>query len=229
MMASFRGISNTFLRFSSLNPYFSPHNSSSAEESLLRSSLKDKEEIISFPVFSIVFEFKSTLACEPSSLYCRLEFQFQTEWIEKCSLKESFPTLCTLVLVKNARVAYRKAVEGDKGHWNSCFHRAIQDWELEMLGISFSTTEKTLAEAFSQFGEVVEAKIIMDKRKLRPKGFAYVTFTREDEAEKALTENEWEGKAASEWWWMDERFWWTMQCDEGMPIAGGPPEPASNN
>lgn len=28
----------------------------------------------------------------------------------------------------------------------------------------------------------------MDKRKLRPKGFAYVTFTREDEAEKALTE-----------------------------------------
>ena len=97
------------------------------------------------------------------------------------------------------------------------------------------------------------AKIIMDKRKLRPKGFAYVTFTREDEAEKALTEmngkvklhqsglfysltRKWNEKFKNKnvgWlicrWWMDERFWWTMQCDEGMPIAGGPPEPASNN
>ncbi|XP_003632289.2 small RNA-binding protein 11, chloroplastic [Vitis vinifera] len=95
MMASFRGISDTFLRFSSLNPY------------LLSSQL----------------------------IFCR--------------------GIASTLFVK---------------------------------GISFSTTEKTLAEAFSQFGEVVEAKIIMDKRKLRPKGFAYVTFTREDEAEKALTE-----------------------------------------
>ncbi|XP_068664262.1 small RNA-binding protein 11, chloroplastic-like isoform X1 [Aristolochia californica] len=55
-------------------------------------------------------------------------------------------------------------------------------------GLSFYTTEKVLSEAFSQFGQLIEAKIITDKVSVRSKGFGFVTFASEDEAEKALTE-----------------------------------------
>ncbi|KAJ0083644.1 hypothetical protein Patl1_30365 [Pistacia atlantica] len=54
-------------------------------------------------------------------------------------------------------------------------------------GLSFSTTEDTLAEAFSQFGQVVEAKIIVNKTSNRSKGYGYVTFNAVDEAKKALS------------------------------------------
>lgn len=40
-------------------------------------------------------------------------------------------------------------------------------------------------EAFSEFGEVIEAKIVMDKARKRPKGYGFVTFAKKDAAEKA--------------------------------------------
>ncbi|CAL9188098.1 unnamed protein product [Musa hybrid cultivar] len=55
-------------------------------------------------------------------------------------------------------------------------------------GLSSYTTEDSLSEAFSQFGQVIEAKIIMDKVSKRSKGFGFVTFASEDEAQKALAE-----------------------------------------
>ncbi|ESR37422.1 hypothetical protein CICLE_v10029960mg, partial [Citrus x clementina] len=51
--------------------------------------------------------------------------------------------------------------------------------------VSFSTTKEMLADAFSQFGHVTEATIIMDKGKNRSKGYGYVTFSTEEEAQKA--------------------------------------------
>ncbi|OAY38233.1 small RNA-binding protein 11, chloroplastic [Manihot esculenta] len=60
--------------------------------------------------------------------------------------------------------------------------------KLFVKGISFSSTEKSLAEAFSKFGHIVESKIIRDKASNRSKGFGYVTFATEDEARKALME-----------------------------------------
>ncbi|XP_044481190.1 small RNA-binding protein 11, chloroplastic-like [Mangifera indica] len=60
--------------------------------------------------------------------------------------------------------------------------------KLFVKGLSFSTTEDTLANAFSQFGEVVEAKIIFNKTSNRSKGYGYVTFNSVDEAEKALSD-----------------------------------------
>ncbi|XP_031259876.1 small RNA-binding protein 11, chloroplastic-like [Pistacia vera] len=59
--------------------------------------------------------------------------------------------------------------------------------KLFVKGLSFSTTEDTLAEAFSQFGQVVEAKIIVNKTSNRSKGYGYVTFNAVDEAKKALS------------------------------------------
>ncbi|KAF9676346.1 hypothetical protein SADUNF_Sadunf09G0129100 [Salix dunnii] len=52
-------------------------------------------------------------------------------------------------------------------------------------GLSFSSTEKKIVEAFSEFGEVIEAKLVMDKARNRPKGYGFVTFAKKDAAEKA--------------------------------------------
>ncbi|RVX11790.1 Small RNA-binding protein 11, chloroplastic [Vitis vinifera] len=61
-------------------------------------------------------------------------------------------------------------------------------------GLSFYTTEKGLSEHFSQYGQVVEAKIVMDRVSDRSKGFGIVTFASEEEAQKARTEMD--GKAS---------------------------------
>ncbi|CAK8565089.1 unnamed protein product [Lathyrus sativus] len=52
-------------------------------------------------------------------------------------------------------------------------------------GLAFSTTEEKLAEAFSQYGNVLKADIVLNKAKNRSKGFGYVTFLEEEEARKA--------------------------------------------
>uniref|UniRef100_A0A1J3G3J9 Cold-inducible RNA-binding protein n=1 Tax=Noccaea caerulescens TaxID=107243 RepID=A0A1J3G3J9_NOCCA len=59
---------------------------------------------------------------------------------------------------------------------------------LFVKGISFSSTEETLTEAFSQYGQVLGVDVIMDKFRCRPKGFAYVKFSSQEEADKALLE-----------------------------------------
>ncbi|KAF4371074.1 hypothetical protein G4B88_003003 [Cannabis sativa] len=69
--------------------------------------------------------------------------------------------------------------------YNPIFSRRFSS-KLFVKGISFSTTEETLAKVFSRFGEVIETNIIMDKTRNRSKGYGYVTFAEEDDAEKAL-------------------------------------------
>ncbi|KAK9156796.1 hypothetical protein Scep_003370 [Stephania cephalantha] len=101
------------------------------------------------------------------------------------------------------------------------FNRGVSS-KLFVGGLSFYTTEKYLAEAFSQFGQVVEAKIVMDRVSDRSKGFGFVTFAAEDEAQKALEEMN--GKV------LNGRVVFVdvakpTRFSEGMPIARGPPEP----
>ncbi|XP_057429466.1 small RNA-binding protein 11, chloroplastic-like isoform X2 [Lotus japonicus] len=52
-------------------------------------------------------------------------------------------------------------------------------------GLAFSTTEDKLAEAFSQYGKVLKADIVLNRAKTRSKGFGYVTFAKEEDAQKA--------------------------------------------
>ncbi|KAL1204099.1 Small RNA-binding protein 11 [Cardamine amara subsp. amara] len=59
---------------------------------------------------------------------------------------------------------------------------------LFVKGVSFSSTEETLTRAFSQYGQVLRVDLIMDKVRCRPKGFAYITFSSDEEAGKALLE-----------------------------------------
>ncbi|KAL6185687.1 hypothetical protein ACLB2K_041815 [Fragaria x ananassa] len=54
-------------------------------------------------------------------------------------------------------------------------------------GLSFSTDDTSLKEAFSGFGDVTDAKVIMDRDTGRSKGFGFVNFADEEAANSALT------------------------------------------
>ncbi|KAF3442991.1 hypothetical protein FNV43_RR16909 [Rhamnella rubrinervis] len=60
--------------------------------------------------------------------------------------------------------------------------------KLLVKGIPFSTTDERLAEVFSQFGEVVKAQVVKKKNKNLSKGYGYVTFNIESDAQKAWKE-----------------------------------------
>ena len=52
--------------------------------------------------------------------------------------------------------------------------------------LSFNTTENDLHEAFAAHGTVVEANLMMDRMTGRSRGFAFVTFSTPEEAQKAI-------------------------------------------
>ena len=52
--------------------------------------------------------------------------------------------------------------------------------------LSYSTTEETLRNQFSQFGQVESVSIIMDKFTNKSKGFGFVEMTEEREADEAI-------------------------------------------
>jgi cold-inducible RNA-binding protein len=51
--------------------------------------------------------------------------------------------------------------------------------------LSFNTTENDLQDAFAAHGTVVEANLMMDRTTGRPRGFAFVTMSTPEEAQKA--------------------------------------------
>lgn len=52
--------------------------------------------------------------------------------------------------------------------------------------LSFNTTENDLNDAFSAFGTVTEANLMMDRMTSRPRGFGFVTMSNDEEAQKAI-------------------------------------------
>ncbi|KAL1545675.1 Small RNA-binding protein 11, chloroplastic, variant 2 [Salvia divinorum] len=95
------------------------------------------------------------------------------------------------------------------------FYRGIAS-KLFVGGLSFYTSEQGLSEAFSQHGQVIED---------RSKGFGFVTYASEDEAEKAITEmdgKELNGRVV----FVDYAKPRSGGSRNSMPIARGPPESA---
>lgn len=58
--------------------------------------------------------------------------------------------------------------------------------KLYVGNLAYSATDASLQELFAEFGEVVEAKVIVDKFSGRSKGFGFVTMKDEAMAEKAI-------------------------------------------
>src|SRR5690349_3171092 len=53
--------------------------------------------------------------------------------------------------------------------------------------LSFNTTENDLQDAFAAHGTVVEANLMMDRVSGRSRGFAFVTMSTPEEAQKAIS------------------------------------------
>lgn len=53
-------------------------------------------------------------------------------------------------------------------------------------GLAWATTDASLRAAFSQFGEVIDAKVITDRETGRSRGFGFVTFADPSEAQQAM-------------------------------------------
>ncbi|MBY0316048.1 MAG: RNA-binding protein [Bdellovibrionales bacterium] len=59
--------------------------------------------------------------------------------------------------------------------------------KLYVGNLPYSATDETLSEAFSAYGSVQSAKIIMDRDSGRSKGFAFVEMSTEEEASEAIS------------------------------------------
>jgi RNA recognition motif-containing protein len=55
-------------------------------------------------------------------------------------------------------------------------------------GLNWKTSDEGLLEAFERFGEISEAKVIMDRETGRSRGFGFVTFVDDAAAEEAKNE-----------------------------------------
>lgn len=69
--------------------------------------------------------------------------------------------------------------------------------KLYVGNLPFSVRDEDLNGLFAEFGEVTEAKVITDKFSGRSKGFGFVTFADEAQAEeavKAMNDKEVEGR-----------------------------------
>ncbi|KAL2334325.1 hypothetical protein Fmac_015538 [Flemingia macrophylla] len=58
--------------------------------------------------------------------------------------------------------------------------------KLYVSGLSFRTTEERLRDAFKNFGQLVEVKLVMDRIANRPRGFAFLRYATEEESQKAI-------------------------------------------
>jgi RNA recognition motif-containing protein len=55
--------------------------------------------------------------------------------------------------------------------------------------LPWSITNDSLRELFAQYGEITDAVVINDRESGRSKGFGFVTFAKEEDAQKALEMN----------------------------------------
>lgn len=58
--------------------------------------------------------------------------------------------------------------------------------KLYVGNLSWNTDNASLEQAFGVFGEIEEAKVITDRDTGRSRGFGFVTFINQEDAEKAL-------------------------------------------
>ncbi|KAJ4791600.1 glycine-rich RNA-binding-like protein [Rhynchospora pubera] len=65
--------------------------------------------------------------------------------------------------------------------------RCMSSSKLFVGGLSYGTDEQGLKEAFNNYGEVVEARVIIDRESGRSRGFGFVTYTSTEEAQAAIT------------------------------------------
>ncbi|KAG0619611.1 hypothetical protein M758_4G152300 [Ceratodon purpureus] len=109
-------------------------------------------------------------------------FEVTKEDVKK--LVEPFTKEQLMDLLENAALLHsdileeiRKLADKDPGHR-----------KIFVRGLGWDTTTETLKTVFSQFGEVEEGAVIMDKGTGKSRGFGFVTFKHMDGAQRSLKE-----------------------------------------
>lgn len=65
----------------------------------------------------------------------------------------------------------------------------MQQNKLYVGNLPFTMSESDLEQAFSQYGVIEEIKLVIDRETGRSRGFAFITFATQQDAEKALSMN----------------------------------------
>ena len=65
----------------------------------------------------------------------------------------------------------------------------MQQNKLYVGNLPYSVDEEQLRGLFTQYGEISQLSLIMDRDTGRPKGFGFITFASQQSAEKALEQN----------------------------------------
>jgi len=60
--------------------------------------------------------------------------------------------------------------------------------KLYIGGLPLDITSDELREVFEEFGEIAEAKVITDRYTGRCRGFGFITFKKDEDADKAIDE-----------------------------------------
>ena len=84
--------------------------------------------------------------------------------------------------------------------------------KLYVGGLSYTTTQDGLMQAFAQVGSVASATIITDKMSGRSRGFGFVEMANDEDAPKAI--DMWNGKE------LDGR---RLTVNEAKPLEARPP------
>eukprot|EP01103_Thecamoeba_quadrilineata_P000694 TRINITY_DN10606_c0_g1_i1.p1 TRINITY_DN10606_c0_g1~~TRINITY_DN10606_c0_g1_i1.p1 ORF type:complete len:359 (+),score=38.85 TRINITY_DN10606_c0_g1_i1:118-1194(+) len=67
--------------------------------------------------------------------------------------------------------------------------RGFKTRKIFVGGLSINTTEEEFKNYFEQFGNVMDAQIMLERETGRPRGFGFVTFEKEESVEKVLLHN----------------------------------------
>lgn len=65
----------------------------------------------------------------------------------------------------------------------------MQQNKLYVGNLAFTATQSDVEEAFSSYGDIEEVRLVMDRDTGRSRGFAFVTFAVQQNAESALAMN----------------------------------------
>ncbi|CAL5193941.1 unnamed protein product [Lathyrus oleraceus] len=113
---------------------------------------------------------------------------------------------------------FQRLLRHSHSHFTSIrFNSTLTSPKLFVSGLSRLTTDEKLTEAFSPFGQLMEAKVIIDRASGRSKGFAFVSYATVEEAEKAR-----EGMNAK---FLDG---WVIFVDPAKPREPRPPPQAES-
>ncbi|CAN6334055.1 unnamed protein product [Urochloa humidicola] len=72
---------------------------------------------------------------------------------------------------------------------NPSIYQAIRCMSSKLFvgGLSYSTDDHSLRDEFANYGQIIEARVIVDRESGRSRGFGFVTYSSSEEASAALT------------------------------------------